>query len=638
MVVDEPRSKREIKGDLVGVGIEQGDVGLDVRLDLQIREEELDELLGLADAARHCGRRRRRGGRLIRSGDGLDGAAVGLVASARLAGVAVPERDELLEDVLVGDEPLGVALDHLLDDGDACLHLCRRGALCEEREEELVARTRHLLPELWPIIRGEGELDHAQELGVAQLVALEEVRYRLFGEAVEEERERLGEGRCARTAQLRLDLGHRRGQPGKELERRLGQEAEDVDDGDERLDLLVVAQGACGGPEEHCRLGEAGEMVEQLGANLDLEVVGEQLQQPRQSLQSGRREPVAVGERHEDGPEAALQQILGQLALLAQHRLERLVRDLHHLLAPRVETLEVDRDDLHAHLRVLGREEVAACHGRRQQPDGNDPKLGDGDHVLVLRGPADERLIVGVRQRKRLGEDAVELLVELGQRRCEVECKGDGVDVSDLHAEGQRAQRLGEDGLEQALLLRGEQLGDGALAQLCEQLERGLSGGADGGVGAGQLWHQDADEVGEVAGSLGNRRLSLALGGRVGGVRLTDDLEERVADLVDVAGWVVGHVLEHEEQRTYDLELMVAHPDLAEVGAAHEHVDAEPAAGLALPQLLVALGAELAGERVHDDVAEVGTRGGRLFAGGEELTDDLQLQLDERRRVVCPPR
>ena len=556
----------------------------------------------------------------------------------------VPERQEPLGHLAVLREPGVLVAQQLPEQQERGVHLRHVARVREQRPEVLRVPRGELPAQVPAALCGEREAQQAQQASVAQAARVEEEGERVLREPVEERHERLGEGRRAHAVQVLLNLRHARGEPREELVRRVRQQVEHTHDGRERAQLLVRLEGAARGTAQHGGLREAAQVVQQLHADLHLEVVGEQLEQAREAVEPGGGEPVAVREGHEDRLQPAAEQVLGQLALLRQRHLEAVVRHAHNLLRVGVEALEVDRDDPHAHRHVLLCEEVAAAHRRGEQPDGGDPELGDHHHVLVQRRAAHQRLVVRVGKRQGLGEHPEELLVELGQRLRQRERVGDRVDVPDLHPERQRAQRLGEDGHQQPVPLRHEQLRHRALLVLRQAGKRALRVAACDLVGAEQLGDQDADQVGQVRRPLavdarrGAPRLALLplLGLQLGrlAVRLVQHVEERLADLLNVPRRVARHVLEHEQQRTHDLQLVLHHPERPEPGAPQQRVDPEPAAEPPVPVLLVADGAEAARERMHHRLPEPGARGGRLAAVAQELVHHGELDLERGRRAA----
>ena len=86
--------------------------------------------------------------------------------------------------------------------------------------------------------------------------------------------------------------------------------------------LFVRVERPGSSATQHRRLSERRQVIQQLDADLDLEVVRQQLQQMREAIETRTREPMAVRERHQNRLQPTAQQVLRQLALLRQRRFQ----------------------------------------------------------------------------------------------------------------------------------------------------------------------------------------------------------------------------------------------------------------------------------------------------------------------------
>ena len=472
-------------------------------------------------------------------------------------------------------------------------------------------------------------------------VALKVVAHRVLAKVVEEQREHVRERRRTAAAQMRLDLRDVHEQARQELVGGVGQQMEHAHDRRENTQLLVRVQRPGSRATQHRRLSERRQVVQQLDADLDLEVVGQQLQQMREAIETRTREPMAVRERHQNRLQPTAQQVLRQLALLRQRRFQRVVRDRHDLLRRRVQALEVHGDDAHAHRHMLLRLELGTLHRRRQQLDRHHPQLRHRQHVLVQRHAPHERLVIGVRERQRLGQHTEELLVERRQRPRQLQRVPHGINVPNLHAERQRTQRLRKDRQQQPVPLRLQQVRHRALREPREPLQRRLRRLSRHVIRTRQLGNQDANEPPQMRRRLRihTRRATRALvvRRRTARVRLLQHLVQRRADPVDPTWRITRHVLQHVQQRTHHLQLVVGDPRLAERRTAHQHIHTEPATQPAVPVRLIAPRAERRRQRMHHRVPQTRARRRHSLTRREERMHNRQ-QKAHLRRVVAHAR
>ena len=86
-------------------------------------------------------------------------------------------------------------------------------------------------------------------------------------------------------------------------------------------------------------------MIQELVTDLDLEVVGEEFEEPSESFESSDGELFGFGEVGEDRAKTLLEDLLLELLLMSENASESVVGDDHDLGSGRVDVLEVDRDD-----------------------------------------------------------------------------------------------------------------------------------------------------------------------------------------------------------------------------------------------------------------------------------------------------
>eukprot|EP00951_Prasinocladus_malaysianus_P033784 scaffold336631_cov34-Prasinocladus_malaysianus.AAC.3 len=92
----------------------------------------------------------------------------------------------------------------------------------------------------------------------------------------------------------------------------------------------TLLPGVLGGVDDLVGVEPPPQVVEELVAEVGVEPHGEQLQQLRQALEQGQVEALVVGEVHQQRPQAALQQLLGQrLGLAGRHVPEALLGRSH---------------------------------------------------------------------------------------------------------------------------------------------------------------------------------------------------------------------------------------------------------------------------------------------------------------------
>mgnify|MGYP001604761758 CR=1 FL=1 len=317
-------------------------------------------------------------------------------------------------------------------------------------------------------------------------------------------------------------------------------------------------------------------MVDELVADLDLEVVRKELEKAGEALKARDRELLVVGEVHEDGLEAGLEEVLRKLALRNHDLLEALVARLDDLGRGRVEELEEDAERLEPRRRVARELELGARERGREELDAHDAQLGQRRGRLRRgRLGAHELRVLGVGDPERFLQQARELVVELDQRRLEADAVRHGVDVADLHGEPERAERLGEDGRHEPVADGHEQLRERRARHVAEDLERLLDGLAHARDLAAQLEQQEADDVVDLR--LGVLRVLAHAGRRA---RL-DDVQERVGDHIPVQRRLAGHVLEAKEEAADDVDPVVDRPADLEVDLAREDLEARRGARLA---------------------------------------------------------
>lgn len=85
-----------------------------------------------------------------------------------------------------------------------------------------------------------------------------------------------------------------------------GKGMEHVADADEFIDAFMVAEGWLERGLKHLRVGDEPEVVEELGSNLNLEVVCQKFKQTRESFEPGDGESLGIHEVHQDWPETYL--------------------------------------------------------------------------------------------------------------------------------------------------------------------------------------------------------------------------------------------------------------------------------------------------------------------------------------------
>jgi len=192
-------------------------------------------------------------------------------------------------------------------------------------------------------------------------------------------------------------------------------------------------------------------MVEELVTDLDLEVVGEEFEEPSESFESSDGEPPGFGEVGENRTKTLLEDLLRELLLMSENASESIVGDDHDLGSGRVDVLEVDRDDSGRKRReekvsekvrrrksrcdlssrkdridsprsdwTLLDEEVGASHSRCQQLQAGDPEILQADLQSMLSSAADESLVLRVGESDGLVKKTNEFLSNLGKGRVEV--------------------------------------------------------------------------------------------------------------------------------------------------------------------------------------------------------------------------
>ena len=208
--------------------------------------------------------------------------------------------------------------------------------------------------------------------------------------------------------------------------------------------------------------------------------------------------------------------------------------------------------------------------------------------------------------------------------------------MPDLHAEWQRTQRLRKDRQKQSVSLRLQQLSHTAFRQPCEQLKRPLRRLTSHLVRGRQLRDQNAHKPPQMRRRLvvhfrrAARRLVRIVLRRLACVCLLQHMVQRRTDPFNVARRITRHVLQHIQQRTHNLQLVVSDPVRAERRASHECVDADPPTEPPVPVVFVAARAERRRKGMHHGVAQTRARCRHMLTVVEELAHDRQEDLEMR--------
>lgn len=535
-----------------------------------------------------------------------------------------PPSDELGQGGLAANDPVGLGRDQLRHDGRRVEGQVATG--CEARLEQLRRRLRDVRSNRSCVF---GREDAAEGPNAAVVVeSFEEERRRLLGVVAKELCERVAEGARLELLEVALDLG-------RELEDvvdvdfggGMGEEVEDVDDGGHDLDLAVLRGLPRRGSNDVAGDGEVVEVVDELVADLDLEVVRQELEEACEPLQTRERQPLVVGEVHQDGFEPVLEEVPRQLALQQHDALEGEVRRVDDLGRLGVQQLEAYREHLHPdrHVRVLV--ERRRRHRGGEELDANDAELRERRRRLDRRLRPDEGRVLGVGDPEGLVDEPHELVLELDEGRVEGDAVGDGVDVADLHGEAEGAEGFGEDGGDEAVADGHEEFGEGSARLLGEDGEGLANRRPYAGDLTAELEEEEPDEVVELGLGVGG------VGAGGGGAADADDVEEGVGNDVGVRGSLAGHVLEAEEEGASELDLVLEEPLDLDVDLGREDRETVRRARLALPRLLVAEGPEPTAHLVKEDGRGVEPRLRVGVASGEEVLDDL-LRLSGRSLEV----